>query len=173
MQLLPDSSRRLGWPGLLDANNFDQVDDAAYIIFVVLFTRQAIYLNSDRRVRFLLLKAPTGQLRSRYMPIGAEIIGRMFLSASDRLNRYSEETQSSCQVADGQTGHPHEDKGNVSTTTAGLRSTYRSAEHAAASGVVRRAPDESLMTWVDGKQMSEAPVEVLSAACLFDLCFIG
>ncbi len=58
VQLLSDGTSGFRWTGVLDTYDLDKIWNAAQIIFLVLFACQAIYLDCDGRIRFLLFCVP-------------------------------------------------------------------------------------------------------------------
>lgn len=54
-QLFPNRSSSLGWTGILDSDDLDEIDHATVIILFILRACQAFYLHCDSRVRFMLV----------------------------------------------------------------------------------------------------------------------
>lgn len=59
IQLLSDSASGFRWTRILNTYDLDKIWNTAEIIFLVLFACQAIYLDCNGRIRFLLFRGPS------------------------------------------------------------------------------------------------------------------
>ena len=54
LELLPDSSGRLGGTGFLEVHDFDEIRDTTKIVLAIFLTREPLDSNGDCRVGLLL-----------------------------------------------------------------------------------------------------------------------